>query len=52
MLGVLLSNKFDDGNGLARMRILNHKHEIMTGKTSSLTFSVIGLDENNEIVSE
>lgn len=42
----------DDGNGSAKVKILSHKHEVMTGKTYSLTFSVIGLDENNETVSE
>lgn len=52
LLGVLLTNKYDDGTGSARMKILNHKHEVMTGKTSSLTFSVIGLTDNNETVSE
>lgn len=40
LLGVLLSNKLDDGNGMARMKILNHKHEVLTGVTSSLTYSV------------
>lgn len=39
-LGVLLSGQPDDGNGLARLKILNHKHEMLTGVTSSLTFRV------------
>ena len=45
LLGVLLSKQLDNGNGLAWMKILNHKHEILTGKTSLLTLSVIGLDD-------
>lgn len=40
LLGVLLSDKLDNGFGIARMKILNHKHEVLTGITSSLTYTV------------
>lgn len=36
LISVLLTKKLDNGKGLARMRIFKHKHEIMTGKTSSV----------------
>ena len=49
MLGVLLSNQLDDGNGLSRMKILRHKHEILTGMTSSLTYRVIGFNNEGDI---
>ena len=40
LLGVLLSERLDNGRGGARMKILNHKHEVLTGVTSSLTYTV------------
>lgn len=40
LLGVLLTGTPDDGRGMARLRILNHKHEMLTGTTSSLTYRV------------
>lgn len=52
LLGVLLTNKLDDGSGSARVKILNHKHEVMTGETSSLTLAIIGMDEEGNVVSE
>ena len=44
LLGVILSDKLDDGKGSARIKILNHKHEVLTGVTSSLTYTVLGID--------
>ena len=44
LLGVILSDKLDDGKGFARIKILNHKHEVLTGVTSSLTYTVVGFD--------
>ena len=44
LIGVLLNNKLDDGKGSARLKVLNHKHEVMTGVTSSLTYTSIILD--------
>ena len=44
LLGVLLSEKLDNGKGSARIKILNHKHEVLTGVTSSLTYTVLGFD--------
>ncbi len=52
LLGVLLTNKLDDGNGSAWVKILTHKHEVMTGETSSLTLAIIGMDEEGNVVSE
>lgn len=50
LLGVLLSGKLDNGNGHARIKILNHKHEVLTGVTSSLTYTLIGFDEKGNIL--
>ena len=40
-----MSNKLDDGNGSARVKLFNHKHEILTGTTTSLTYNVIAIDK-------
>ena len=52
LLGVLLSEKLDDGRGSAWVKILNHKHEVLTGVTSSLTYTVIGFDEEGNIINK
>ena len=36
-VGVLTSNKLDNGNGLARIGVAKHPHEIQSGKTSSIS---------------
>lgn len=36
LISVLLSNELDNGKGFARMRIFKHKHELMSGHTSSI----------------
>ena len=41
-----LSNKIlDDGRGLARSKIFKHKHEKETGRTSSISFKYIKINE-------
>ena len=50
LIGVLLNNKHDDGHGSARLRILNHKHEIITGITSSLTYTAMAIDDQDEVI--
>ena len=46
LLGVLKSNKLDDGRGSSRKNILYHPHEIKSGRTSSVTSHYINLDNN------
>jgi GTPase len=36
LISVLINHKLDNGRGLARMGIFRHKHEIMSGLTSSI----------------
>jgi elongation factor 1-alpha len=50
LIGVLLNNKLDDGNGSARLKVLNHKHEVITGITSSLTYTAMAIDDHDEII--
>jgi len=37
LIGVLKTNELDDGDGLARMHILKHQHELDQGRTSTLS---------------
>ena len=40
----------DDGLGAARLRVLKHKHEVLSGSTSSISYRVMGFDEKGEVV--
>ena len=39
IIGVLTSGELDNGNGLARNKVLKHPHEIESGRTSNITFN-------------
>jgi GTPase len=45
----LIGNKKDNGKGLARTNVFRHKHEIICGKTSSISHHIIGFDEKGQI---
>ena len=40
-------SEFDDGRGLVRSALFNHKHEKETGRTSSISRMILSYDENN-----
>lgn len=40
----------DDGRGKARLSVFNHKHEIETGRTSSIGHQIVGFDKEGQIV--
>ncbi|ETW06927.1 hypothetical protein, variant [Aphanomyces invadans] len=42
LIGVLTRGCLDDGNGLARMQVLRHLHEIEDGRTSSISEQILG----------
>jgi GTPase len=44
MLGVLVKGGLDDGRGKARVNLFRHKHEIESGRTSSVGMEIMGLD--------
>lgn len=44
MLGVLTKGVLDDGRGLARVNLFRHKHELDTGRTSSIGAEILGFD--------
>ncbi|KAF8629670.1 hypothetical protein AX17_005609 [Amanita inopinata Kibby_2008] len=43
-LGVLTRGALDDGRGKARVWLFRHKHEIETGRTSSVGMEILGFD--------
>ncbi|KAL4795986.1 P-loop containing nucleoside triphosphate hydrolase protein [Aspergillus venezuelensis] len=51
MLGVLVKGGLDDGRGKARVNLFRHKHEIESGRTSSVGLEIMGFDGQGEIVS-
>ncbi|KAJ5620162.1 GTP-binding protein 1 [Penicillium lagena] len=51
MLGVLVKGNLDDGRGKARVNLFRHKHEIESGRTSSVGLEIMGFDSRGEIVS-
>ncbi|KAJ5695907.1 hypothetical protein N7536_006319 [Penicillium majusculum] len=49
-LGVLVKGGLDDGRGRARVNLFRHKHEIESGRTSSVGLEIMGFDSRGEIV--
>ena len=50
LLGVLTSGHLDDGRGSARTRIFNFRHEISSGRTSSIAHHILGFDVRGNVV--
>jgi GTPase len=50
LLGVLVKGSLDDGRGKARVNLFRHKHEIESGRTSSVGMEIMGFDTKGEIV--
>ncbi|KAA8652599.1 putative GTP binding protein (GTPBP1) [Aspergillus tanneri] len=50
MLGVLVKGSLDDGRGKARVNLFRHKHEIESGRTSSVGLEIMGFDSHGDIV--
>lgn len=50
MLGVLVKGDLDDGRGKARVNLFRHKHEIETGRTSSVGMEIMGFDSTGKVV--
>jgi GTPase len=49
-LGVLVKGELDDGRGRARVNLFRHKHEMETGRTSSVGMEIMGFDAGGKIV--
>lgn len=50
MLGVLVKGGLDDGRGKARVNLFRHKHEIESGRTSSVGMEIMGFSAGGEII--
>lgn len=52
LLGVLTHGELDNGRGHARQRLFRHKHEMESGRTSSVGNDILGFDERGNIVNK
>ena len=52
LLGVLTHGVLDDGRGHARTKLFRHKHEIESGRTSSVGNDILGFDPKGKIVND
>jgi len=50
LVGVLTRGNLDNGRGLARINVFRHKHELETGRTSSISHQLLGYNSRGEIV--
>lgn len=50
MLGVLVKGNLDDGRGKARVNLFRHKHEIESGRTSSVGMEIMGFDTLGNVI--
>ena len=50
LIGVLLRGELDDGRGAARSNVVRYLHELESGRTSSVSVTVIGYDVRGDIV--
>ncbi|KAI1169986.1 P-loop containing nucleoside triphosphate hydrolase protein [Nemania sp. FL0916] len=50
MLGVLVKGDLDDGRGKARVNLFRHKHEVETGRTSSVGMEIMGFDTVGNVI--
>ncbi|KAI8910909.1 P-loop containing nucleoside triphosphate hydrolase protein [Gorgonomyces haynaldii] len=50
LIGTLTHQEPDNGKGKARLNILRHTHEIETGRSSSLSYQIIGFDPHGTLV--
>ncbi|KAJ8913859.1 hypothetical protein NQ315_003768 [Exocentrus adspersus] len=52
LLGVLTHGELDNGRGHARQRLFRHKHEMESGRTSSVGNDILGFDEEGNVVNK
>ena len=49
-IGTMTKGVLDDGRGKARLHVFNYKHEIDSGRTSSIGHQIMGFDDNGIII--
>ncbi|MEE6502655.1 hypothetical protein FKM82_004586 [Ascaphus truei] len=52
LLGVLTHGELDNGRGFARQKLFRHKHEIESGRTSSVGNDILGFDNHGQVVNK
>ena len=52
LLGVLTHGDLDNGRGLARQKLFRHKHELESGRTSSVGNDILGFDCQGKVVNK
>ena len=52
LLGVLTHSELDNGRGHARQKLFRHKHEMESGRTSSVGSDILGFDDKGRIVNK
>ncbi|KAJ3095331.1 GTP binding protein [Physocladia obscura] len=50
LLGVLADSELDNGRGKSRLNLLRHRHEIESGRTSSIGHQIIGFNARGALV--
>lgn len=50
LLGVLTQGELDNGRGRARLNLFRHLHEIQSGRTSSISFEILGFNSKGEVL--
>ena len=50
LIGVLTSGELDNGRGKTRLNVFNHKHEIDSGRSSSVSLEIMGFNNNGDCV--
>ncbi|KAJ2786714.1 GTP binding protein [Coemansia interrupta] len=51
VLGCLTYGEADNGRGKARLNLLRHRHEVESGRTSSIALGTIGFDSDGRVLS-
>lgn len=49
LIGTLISGKNDNGRGISRLEVFNFKHEVSSGRTSSIAQHILGFDSEGNI---
>ena len=52
MLGVLTHCELDNGRGLSRQKLFRHKHEIESGRTSSVGNEILGFSSMGDVINK
>ena len=52
LLGVLTHGELDNGRGTARQKLFRHKHEMESGRTSSVGNDILGFDACGGVVNK